>query len=109
MAEKKIRVGRFSWLRHCDQLTEFDEDVDSDVLFFDMADLPEIESQPDDIDYTVQARDWIDMLAATFYGDSLLWWVIAARNDLELPETELYRGRRIVIPSPRYVREVLIK
>ena len=45
----------------------------------------------------------VDFLGERYYGDPELEWVIALRNDLDLPEQELYRGMELKIPSPDYV------
>ena len=75
--------------------------------FFDLLELPEIPVQPDDEFYTVKAVDRIDLLAASKYGDPVLWWVLARANNLELLPVQLTEGMRIRIPSPRYVQQVL--
>ena len=61
-----------------------------------------------DIDYVVQMNDRCDSLAFRFYSDVLLWWVIAARNDIDDPVVALHGGERIVIPDPGYVKEELV-
>lgn len=80
-----------------------------DTVFWNTVDLPEIVIQGDDQQYTVQSNDRIDRLAHKFYGDSVLWWVIAAANDMELLPTALYSGQVLRIPSPRYVLQELFK
>jgi hypothetical protein len=79
------------------------------VVFWDVLDLPEIVVQGDDQQYTVQRNDRIDLLAHKFYGDPVLWWVLAAANDLELLPTELYSGQLLRVPSSRYVLQELFK
>lgn len=81
-------------------------DIDG-VQFWDMVDLPQLQEQPDDISYTVAASDRIDLLAYKFYGDPVLWWVIALANDMELLPTDLHESDVIRIPSPRYVNQEL--
>ena len=49
-----------------------------------------------DFDYRVKRFDRIDKLAKRFYGDVMLWWVIALRNDLRQPAVDLFDGRVIV-------------
>lgn len=79
------------------------------VVYWDTLDLPEIVAQGDDQQYTVQGNDRIDTLAHKFYGDPVLWWVLAAANDLELLPTALYSGQVLRVPSPRYVLQELFK
>lgn len=79
------------------------------VEFWDMLDLPVIPVQPDDIQYQVQTQDRIDTLAFKFYGDSVLWWVIAYVNGMELVPNDLNVGDNLRIPSPSYVQNTLFK
>lgn len=77
------------------------------ISFWDLVELPEILPQPDDTFYRVRGVDRIDLLAYNFYGDPVLWWVIAAANDMELLPTDLNEGDVLRIPSPRYVTQTL--
>jgi hypothetical protein len=65
--------------------------------------LPVIQSRSDDISYQVQVADRIDLLAYQFYGDPVLWWVIADRNNMEILPIDLHPGSTIVIPSKDFV------
>lgn len=79
------------------------------VEFWDLLDLPDLPEQVDDISYQVQGGDRIDRLANRFYGDSVLWWVIAAANGFEIIPTALNDGAFIRIPSPRFVLQQLFR
>lgn len=78
-----------------------------EVEFWDTVDLPEIPVQFDDLEYQVKGHDRIDLVAWRFYGDPVLWWVIAVANDMEILPTDLNRYEIIRIPSPRYVLQEL--
>jgi hypothetical protein len=80
-----------------------------DVEFWGILDLPTIPVQPDDIQYVVGPTDRIDTIAFKFYGDPVLWWVIALVNDLEFVPTQLNDGMTLRIPSPTYVQTQLFK
>jgi nucleoid-associated protein YgaU len=77
--------------------------------FWDLLQLPDIPPQPDDTFYTVLGTDRIDTLANKFYGNPILWWVLALANDLELLPTDLNVGSVLRVPSQRYVQKVLFK
>lgn len=77
--------------------------------FWDLLELPTIVPQVDDFFYQVKGSDRIDRLAFDTYGDPVLWWVIAAANDLEFLPTQLNEGMKLRIPSPRYVQQVLFQ
>jgi len=79
------------------------------IEFFDLLDLPDLPEQPDDISYQVQGGDRLDRIANTFYGDPILWWVIAAANELEILPTDLNEGDFIRVPSPRFVLQQLFR
>ena len=79
------------------------------VTFWDTLELPELPEQSDDISYQVLQTDRIDLLANRFYGDPILWWVIAAANDMEILPTDLNAGDIIRIPSARFVLQELFK
>lgn len=96
-----IRIKQNSRLRFADLVK-----VDG-IAFWDMVELPDIPPQPDDILYTVRSLDRIDFLAHRFYGDPVLWWVIAVANDFEILPTDFDLADQIIIPSPRYVQQVL--
>jgi hypothetical protein len=98
-----VRVPTRSRLRFADLGT-----LDG-IEFWDLLDLPEIPDQPDDISYQVQGGDRMDRLAARFYGDPVLWWVLAVANEIEIIPTELQEGDFLRIPSPRYVTQELFK
>lgn len=79
------------------------------IQFWDLLDLPALPEQPDDLTYQVQNGDRIDRLANSFYGDPVLWWVIAEANGLEILPTELNDGMILRIPSPRFVTQQLFR
>lgn len=100
-----VRVALHSRLRFADLF------IIEGVEHWDVLDLPEIPEQQDDLQYQVKRglSERIDKLATRFYGDSRLWWVIAAANDLEVVPTDLNEGETLRIPSPRYVQQELFK
>lgn len=79
------------------------------VEFWDLWSAPTIPVQNDDLQYTVQSGDRIDLLANRFYSDPVLWWVIASANSLDLMPSDLISNATLRIPSPRYVLNDLFK
>ena len=77
------------------------------ITFWDLLDLPTIVPQSDDQQYTVLNGDRIDQIANKFYGNPILWWVIAEANGLDILPTNLYGSQILTIPSPRYVLQDL--
>ena len=74
------------------------------VTFLGFFSPPELPDSDGDIDHTIEDRDRLDRLAQKYYGDQLLWWVIAVRNNIDLADAELNPGGHIVIPDPVVVR-----
>jgi hypothetical protein len=79
------------------------------VEFWDLNTLPIIPVRNDEIQYTVTFTDRIDLLAYRFYGDPVLWWVIAAANSFELLPNDLKPGETIRIPSSAFISESLFR
>lgn len=77
------------------------------VEFWDLLDLPTVPEQPDDVQHQVVSTDRLDLLASSFYGNPIFWWVIAVANDFDLIDVDLNVGAFLRIPSPRYVRDNL--
>jgi len=77
--------------------------------FWDQNEMPDIPINIDDIKVRVKSTDRLDLLAFKYYGDAVLWWVIAVANDIELVQTQLNEGDVIRIPSPTYVQQTLFK
>lgn len=98
-----VQVRRRSRLRFADLVN-----VDG-FEFWNMLEPPTLLSQADDLHYQVQVGDRIDLLAFKFYGDPILWWVIALANDMELLPTDLNYGDTLLIPSPRYILQVIFQ
>lgn len=74
--------------------------------FFDLPEYPELVPQADDIEYVLEARDRLDLLAQRYYGDTGFQWVLALANGIDLWPTGLVAGQVLRVPSPRYVRQV---
>jgi len=41
----------------------------------------------------------LDLLSYRIYGTVSLWWLIALRNDIVLPDEDMFVGQIVVIPS----------
>jgi hypothetical protein len=68
-----------------------------------------IKPQADDLQHQVRSTDRIDLLATLYYQNSRLWWPILVANGIDDPLTGLVNGTTLIIPSPRYVRESLLR
>ena len=63
--------------------------------------VPDTDALPTITWHEVTAVDRLDTLAARYYGDSQLWWMIADANGESDPDELLVPGRRIRITYPQ--------
>ena len=80
-----------------------------DVEHWELPEYPAILPAPDDIKYTVDANDRIDLLSNRFYGAPDLWWIIAIVNNIRLLPNGLNANTQIRIPSPRRVFQDIMR
>lgn len=78
-------------------------------IYLDTPDLPTMTPQEDDTQYVIEQQydRRPDKIANFLYGDPDLWWVIAVRNNWEHPQFECVTGKKIILPSTRYVEELV--
>lgn len=70
---------------------------------------PEIPISESDTRHIVSAGDRLDLIAHNYYGSSALWWIIAERNNISLPMSELRQGQELIIPSQSIVDSIISK
>jgi hypothetical protein len=88
----------------------YDSELDAYVRFYDPFEppaLPDVANNESTV--VVEGRQQrLDQLALTYYQDEALWWVIALRNNLDLPDNALYPGQVLYVPAMDYVRRVIL-
>lgn len=95
-------------IRNMSRLIHSDLREDAGVEFWELPEYPEIVARQDDIFHVVDQSDRLDLMAAKYYQDPLLWWVIAMANGIKLVPTDLEVGMKLRIPAPRYVLSELV-
>jgi len=85
---------RFSRFRYIDGYT-----------FWDLVEIPKLEAQSDDITHVVTATDRPDTISYRYYGNTVMFPIIASVNNIELIPSDMYIGQKLRIPSPRYITE----
>ena len=98
-----VAVHRFSRLRFCALVEESDG-----TTYFDLPEYPDIPSRTDDLVHVTADGDTLPLIALRYYDDTVLWWVIALVNDLDLPTQDLVPGIELRVPSPRFVLSDLL-
>ena len=65
--------------------------------------------EDNEFEYVIQ-ESWkrLDSIAHEVYGDSQMMWVIAARNHLDLPSAQIYKGQKLKIPHRSWVESKLL-
>jgi len=71
--------------------------------------LPAVPSTPQDVFIVTTSPERLDKLAYTFYGDSTLWWVIAAANGLGRGTFIIAENTNIRIPAQENIIDILIQ
>lgn len=107
--ENLLKSKSSSPMRFMKEYLLHDSEVNSLVRFrgpFIMPDWSNVEES----EYVVQ-NTWttIQQIAYEYYGDTLLMWVIAARNNLDLPDVQLYNGKVLKIPNRDWIEDKLLK
>lgn len=105
-----LTESTYSPMRFMREELVFDKESSSLVRFrgpFQMPDWTGVEDK--EVDYVVE-NDWMrtDILAKRYYGYEELKWVINARNSLDLPDVQLYKGRKLKIPDREWVNTKLL-
>jgi nucleoid-associated protein YgaU len=96
--------------RRCAEAVAYDSETEAYVRWrepFVPPALPGVENA--EVEVVVEGHTLrLDQLAREHYGDEALWWVLALRNDLDLPDNEVYPGQRLRVPAPDYVRRYIL-
>ncbi len=87
-----------------------DEETSALVRFrgpFIMPDWQDVEEN--EFEYVVQ-ESWkrLDSIAHEVYGDVHMMWVIAARNHMDLPSAQVYKGQKLKLPNRAWVESKLL-
>jgi len=101
-----------SWMRFMREELVFDKERDSLVRFRGIFQMPNWDGvEGNEVDHLVESStERLDKIAVRHWGPGTeeLLWVIAARNGLDLPDVELYRGRRLKVPVLSWVETKLL-
>ncbi|RLG71784.1 MAG: hypothetical protein DRO11_03690 [Methanobacteriota archaeon] len=101
-----LKAKRGRWLSYCNPEREYDWVTDKEIAFWNIFEEPVIEESDSDIVVIAQKGDRLDTYANKYYGRRPdLWWVIAQRNNMDWPDTEMVPGLEITIPSPSWVSQ----
>jgi hypothetical protein len=74
-----------------------------------MLEPPEIPDLDGDIEHEIVAGERLEGLAYRYYNEPLLWWVIALRNDMDLPDVEAVPGKMVTVPDPSWVHSNIVR
>lgn len=77
------------------------EDIDTGEVLLSTREIIDIPKNPNDIYHRVQSHEVhrLDIIAAMYYKNPLLWWVIAQANDIYDPLVAIEPGTILRIPD----------
>ncbi len=104
----EITRGVFSWTNRM----QVDDTVVANgdtITFLGQFDAPVMPDSDGDTERVIESGDRLDRLALNAYGEQLLWWVIAVRNNYDLPDANLVVGSKLIIPDPDLVKARFIR
>jgi hypothetical protein len=64
----------------------------NEVVFWERPELPDINPTDFDVIYSLSVADRMDNIAASVYGDPVLWWVLALANNIRLQPLRMNPG-----------------
>lgn len=104
-------INRLSWLNFCQpqslNTTKGSISNKRRTDFWGIFISPNLPNSDSDSIHIVKAGERIDQIANHYYGSPMLWWVIAEKNNLDLPQAELRQGMNLTIPSVPVVETLL--
>lgn len=106
-SKNKLRANPYSWMNFMPEHLAYDAETDSMVRFRGMFEMPSWEGVEEGEVTHVIDTEWerLDKLAMLYWGEERreMYWVIAARNNLDLYDVQLYSGRKLKIPSVTWI------
>ncbi len=108
--KKLIKPNVLSFMNYMQEEVIYDSVKVAHIRFLNRFVFPDFSgAEQDEFEYVVQSNwERLDKIAKKYYGDEKLWWVIAARNGMELPDQSLYKGRKISLPSAAFVSAKIV-
>jgi hypothetical protein len=107
-----LRASTFSYMNFMPEQLIYDKEKNNLIRFRSMFEMPNWDGvEIDEFSYIISGQnERLDKIAAKFWGIDRqeLYWVIAARNNLDLPDVQLYQGRTIKIPSKSWIDTYLL-
>ena len=107
-----LRASTFSYMNFMPEQLIYDKEKNNLIRFRSMFEMPNWDGVEDgEFSYIISGQnERLDKIAAKFWGidKQELYWVIAARNNLDLPDVQLYQGRTIKIPSKSWIDTYLL-
>lgn len=106
-SENKLRSTPYSWMNFMPEQLVYDKETEGFVRFRSMFEMPKWDGVDEGEITHVVDREYerIDRLAAEYWGIDRqeMYWVIAARNNLDLYDVGVYRGQKLKIPAKDWV------
>ena len=102
-------TGRLSCMNFMKEQEFFDAETQGTIRFRGTFQTPKWDGVEDgEFMYVIESEDErLDRVADRFWGEDYqkLYWVIALRNNLDLPEVQLYKGQKLLVPSLNWIEQ----
>lgn len=97
----------YSFMNFMPEQLAFDKESQTLIRWRAMFEMPDWTGVEDEeTTFIIESSDdRLDKIAARFWGSDRqsMYWIIAARNHLDLPDVQLYKGRKLKIPSKNWI------
>lgn len=107
-----LKARPYSFMNFMPEQLIYDKETDQLIRFRTMFYMPNWDGvEVEERTYIVEdPDDRLDKMAARFWGVDRqeLYWVIAARNNLDLPDASIRKGTRLKIPSINWIDTKLL-
>ncbi len=107
-----LKASPLSFMNFMPEQYLFDKEQDGLVRFRAMFEMPNWDGvEEGEVTYVIEGPDErLDKIAVLFWGSAKkeLYWVLAARNGLDLADVQLYKGRKIKVPSINWIETNLL-
>jgi hypothetical protein len=107
-----LTYGPYSFMAFQPEQVDFDKETMNYIRFRSMFEMPNWDGVENEEEVIIieDPNDRLDKIASRMWGVDrrYMYWIIAARNNLDLPDVQLYKGLTLKIPSKNWIDSKLL-